>query len=80
MGLIQTGSTLYRDGSSSGLTQLVYGCDGCEAKTGDLYAHIAFVTRPPGGEWDNSEVEGWAFTDDGDLCPECAAKAERSTS
>jgi hypothetical protein len=79
MAVIQVGSTLYADGTSSGLTQVIYGCDGCEAKTGDPYARLAWVERPPGGEWDDSELEGWAFLYDDEganrlYCPDCAAE------
>ena len=76
MTILQIGSTLGGDG----LTQVVYGCDGCETRTGDPYACFAFVTRPDGGdEWDRSDVEGWAFCHDGEgrsftYCPDCAAK------
>ena len=67
MGVLQTGSALGGDG----LTQVVYGCDGCEAKTGDMYARIAFVLRPEGGdEWDDSEIEGWTFIDAHCYCPD----------
>jgi hypothetical protein len=83
MGLIQTGSTLYSDGTSSGLTQLVYSCDGCDAITGDPYAKIAFVLRTSDHHWDTSEVEGWTFLpddEDGDssrcYCADCV-RAER---
>jgi hypothetical protein len=74
MTLIQTGSTLYRDGTSSGIHQLVYACDGCEAKTGDPYACIAFIVRTPTGEWDDSEAEGWTLRDGCSFCPDCVPK------
>jgi hypothetical protein len=67
MTLIQTGSAL--DGR--GITQLVYSCDGCKTKTGDPYAHIAFV-HVTEGEWDDSEVEGWLVDESGEYCAECA--------
>jgi hypothetical protein len=71
MGVLQTGSTLFSDGTSSGLTQVVYGCDGCEARTGDMYARIAFVEISRRGEWDESEIEGWTFFDGYCYCPDC---------
>lgn len=82
--VLQTGSTLYvHEGTltSSGLTQVVYGCDGCEARTGDIYACVAFVTRSPDGEWDESEIEGWKFFHDADgiecsYCPRCAGPVD----
>jgi hypothetical protein len=77
MALIQVGSTLYADGTSSGVTMIAYGCDGCEAKTGDRYTCTTWVDRQPDGEWDNSGVEGWMFVSDDfgerSYCPHCAA-------
>jgi hypothetical protein len=78
--LIQTGSTIYADGSSSGLTQLVYGCDGCEADTGNPYENIAFALGDGSGVFDWSELEGWAQVadEDGDTreyCPACSDRA-----
>jgi hypothetical protein len=69
MGLIQTGSTLMLvEGQGLvgvGPMELWYGCDSCEAATGDPYAHIAMVVIARDGEVvDASEVEGWEFFHD----------------
>ena len=82
MSLLQTGSTLHNTSNglmSSGPTQLVYGRDGCEQKTGDPYARIAFVVRDSGDEeWDESEIQGWTFTEAGSYCPACSGNEDEA--
>jgi hypothetical protein len=84
MALIQTGSTLYADGSSSGVTSLIYACDGCEAATGDPYACIACACSDAEGVFDWSEFEGWTRIEDGngdvlDYCADCTKREHGMT-
>jgi hypothetical protein len=65
--VLQIGLTFGGDG----VTSVVYGCDGCEAKTGDMYARIAWYRRLDDGEWDDSEIEGWTFSEGYCYCPAC---------
>jgi hypothetical protein len=65
---MQTGSTIIHvEGEglvSLGLNELVYGCDGCEERTGDPYAHLAWVLIAPDGTVDETEIEEWEFVHD----------------
>jgi hypothetical protein len=80
MGLLQTGSKFFDPSTglfSSGLTEKVYGCDGCKQKTGDRYARLAFVFRDSGeDEWDESEIQGWTFIEDECYCPTCSGNED----
>jgi hypothetical protein len=85
MGLIETGSTLAFTAHGLvrvGNVELLYGCDGCEAKTGDPYAHLAWViVARDRAVVDDSQVAGWRFDDGEDkswrsrcYCAGCASE------
>lgn len=69
MGLIQTGFMLDFGGRAVkrvGNFELLYGCDGCEGRTGNPYARLAKVVLAPvrGRIVDDRDARGWTFFHD----------------
>lgn len=75
MGLMQIGTTL-----GIGGMELIYACDGCEAKTNDPYANIGILTMDSNGKAIDSSLDGWTFISDAPdepctraYCPGCSS-------